>query len=410
MEISKPKLRFPSNKDDYQFIKIGDITCKVGSGSTPKGGSKVYQKTGVLFIRSQNVNNNTLQLDDVTFINESIHSKMSGSTVEPKDILLNITGASIGRSCVVPSDFTTGNVNQHVAIIRLNEGYSPEYIQCYLSSEKGQKQIFEGQAGGAREGLNFQNIRNLRIVLPSFIEQQKIASFLTTIDEKIQNFKKQKSLLEDYKKGMIQKIFSHEMRFKDVNGKEFPEWKERCFNEVLFEHGLKSSGSEEVFSVSVHKGLINQIEHLGRSFSAKDTSHYNRVLTGDIVYTKSPTGDFPFGIIKQSRIDKSVIVSPLYGVFTPETYHLGYILNVYFESVINTHNYLSPIIQKGAKNTINITNQNFLSRSLVLPVSHEEQKKIADFLLAIDIKIEKVKTQIRLTEEWKKGLLQQMFV
>src|SRR5436190_9187982 len=96
--------------------------------------------------------------------------------------------------------------------------------------------------------------------------------------------------------------------------KNEPEWGKRKLSEVLKEHSLKSTGKEQVFSVSVNKGLVNQIEHLGRSFSAASTDHYKRVLPGDVIYTKSPTGNFPFGIIKQSKVAKPVIVSPLYGV------------------------------------------------------------------------------------------------
>jgi type I restriction enzyme S subunit len=200
------------------------------------------------------------------------------------------------------------------------------------------------------------------------------------------------------------------LRFKDEAGKAFPDWEERKLSSVLNEHGLKSNNAEEVFSVSVHKGVINQKEHLGRSFAAATTDHYNLVKPYDLVYTKSPTGDFPLGIIKQSRIDRIVIVSPLYGVFTPETPALGYILNDYFASNINTRNYLQSIIQKGAKNTINITNKTFLSKSLRLPVSKEEQQKIAAFLTALDGQIELVGQQLERMQAFKKGLLQQMFV
>lgn len=115
------------------------------------------------------------------------------------------------------------------------------------------------------------------------------------------------------------------------------------------------------------------------------------------------------GIIKQSRVDKNVIVSPLYGVFTPETYDLGYILNDYFESNVNTHNYLHPIVQKGAKNTMNITNKTFLSKSLFVPKDNDEQHKIAECLMKFNENIELIEIQKNQVEDFKKGLLQQMF-
>jgi type I restriction enzyme, S subunit len=198
-----------------------------------------------------------------------------------------------------------------------------------------------------------------------------------------------------------------ELRFPEFLKKSG--WKELVLSRILFEHGLKSTGKEEVFSVSVHKGLINQIEHLGRSFSAANTDHYNLVLPGDIVYTKSPTGDFPYGIIKQSRLTKQVIVSPLYGVFTPKTFAIGYILDTYFSSPANTNNYLSPIIQKGAKNTININNDTFLSKGILLPESKEEQEKLADFLSTIDDVISSENQKLEALRAHKKGLMQQLF-
>ena len=192
--------------------------------------------------------------------------------------------------------------------------------------------------------------------------------------------------------------------FRDAGG-----WKERTFSDVLTEHGQKSTGIEEVFSVSVHKGLVNQIEHLGRSFSASSTDHYRRVLPGDIVYTKSPTGDFPLGIIKQSKLDIPVIVSPLYGVFSPETSALGALLDAYFESPENAYIYLESLVQKGAKNTININNRKFLSGTLILPVNKEEQRKIADCLSSIDELVTLEAQKLDTLKAHKKGLMQQLF-
>jgi type I restriction enzyme S subunit len=186
------------------------------------------------------------------------------------------------------------------------------------------------------------------------------------------------------------------------------EWREVRLSEVLTEHGLRSAGTEEVFSVSVHKGLVNQVEHLGRSYAANETSHYNRVLSGDVVYTKSPTGDFPLGIIKQSTVDREVIVSPLYGVFTPVTYDLGVILDAYFESPVTVWNYLHTLVQKGAKNTISITNARFLEGKLRLPLDPREQKAIAEVVATSRRELGAIESQIRAVTQQKESLLQKL--
>ena len=110
------------NQNGGEFVKLGDICQKIGSGSTPKGGREVYLDSGIPIIRSQNVLNGILDMKDVAYISKEQHQKMKGTWVHPNDILLNITGASIGRSCVVPEDIQTANVNQHVCIIRLKNG------------------------------------------------------------------------------------------------------------------------------------------------------------------------------------------------------------------------------------------------------------------------------------------------
>ncbi|PLX49795.1 MAG: hypothetical protein C0613_06365 [Desulfobulbaceae bacterium] len=192
---------------DWREKRLGDLVTKIGSGVTPKGGAKVYQDEGVIFIRSQNVNSNRLLLDDITYISSEMHNSMKSSEVYASDILLNITGASIGRSCVVPANFTTGNVNQHVCIIRMAEEASEYFYQIFLSSYYGQKLIFQSQAGGGREGLNFQNIRTFKVPYPSYEEQQKIALFLTGIDQKIEAVQNQLTQSQTFKKGLLQKMF-----------------------------------------------------------------------------------------------------------------------------------------------------------------------------------------------------------
>ncbi|MEI1675082.1 restriction endonuclease subunit S [Acinetobacter baumannii] len=191
---------------EWEEIKLGDIASKVGSGSTPRGGAEAYTEDGIIFIRSQNVNNNQLLLDDVVYIPEQTHKKMSGSKVVANDILLNITGASIGRSCVVPMNFTEANVNQHVCIIRTPND-NPRFIQSFLASKDGQNLIDSHQTGSGREGLNFQSIRSFTLNRPCLEEQTQIANFLSAIDQKIEKVAQQIEETKQWKKGLLQQMF-----------------------------------------------------------------------------------------------------------------------------------------------------------------------------------------------------------
>ena len=195
------------------------------------------------------------------------------------------------------------------------------------------------------------------------------------------------------------------LRFPGFTG----EWEERPLSFFLFEHKTKSDGKSEVHSVSVSKGVVNQVEYLGRSFAAADTSKYKLAKPNDIIYTKSPTGDFPYGIVKMNKNPYNVIVSPLYAVYTPSNKYVGYILDSYFESPVNTNNYLASLIQKGAKNTIQISNDTFISKSLFLPIDTAEQQKIAACLSEMDALIIAQRQKVEALKEQKKGLMQQLF-
>ncbi|EGD59866.1 putative Type I restriction enzyme MjaXP specificity protein [Novosphingobium nitrogenifigens DSM 19370] len=235
-------------------------------------------------------------------------------------------------------------------------------------------------------------------------EQRKIAAILRTWDlglEKLSALRKAKERLRNW---LRTQVVTGKRRLPGFAG----HWREVQLSDVLTEHGEASTGTEEVYSVSVHKGLINQIEHLGRSFAAASTDHYNRVLPGDIVYTKSPTGDFPLGIIKQSQVKHPVIVSPLYGVFTPIRRELGVLLEAHFEAPLAVKNYLNPLVQKGAKNTIAITNKRFLEGKLHLPLDPKEQKAIAAIIETSRRELDAIDREIAALTRQKRGLMQKL--
>jgi type I restriction enzyme S subunit len=183
-EIKKLETFEPVGPDEITFaippgwevVRMGSLARKLGAGSTPLGGKSVYQSEGVPFLRSQNVHDDGLRLDDVALISRETHDRMSGTHVKQQDILLNITGASIGRCALVPGTFVEGNVSQHVAIIRLFLSAIREFIHLSLISPFFQKVIDDVQVGVSREGLSMQRLRLFPMLLPPLAEQRRIVA------------------------------------------------------------------------------------------------------------------------------------------------------------------------------------------------------------------------------------------
>lgn len=410
--MTAPKLRFKEFDGDWSNKKIGNIASKVGSGSTPRGGAEAYTDHGVIFIRSQNVNNDQLLLDDVAYIPEETHLKMSGSKVIANDILLNITGASIGRSCVVPHDFTEANVNQHVCIIRTPND-NPIFVQSFLSSENGQNEIQSKQAGGGREGLNFQAIRSIDFHFPpSKEEQTKIATFLSAVDEKISQLSQKLHLLGQYKQGMMQKLFSQQIRFKADDGSEFGEWEERKLSDICLKIKDGTHFSPKTLEVGDYKYLTSKnvkngyldfsnLEFVNAEDHKKIYSSCD-VKFGDVLLTKDGT----IGQCCVNTLTEEFSLLSSVAFLRLKTQFNNYFLYHLLVSDFGQRE-INGVIAGQALKRITLTKINDFK--FMFPC-FEEQTKIANFLSAIDQKIDVVKEQLEQAKLWKKGLLQQMFV
>lgn len=181
-EITRPKALPPIQNEEklfdlppgWSWCRLGDIVSKLGSGSTPRGGKSAYTESGIPFLRSQNILNEGVKFDGVAFIPEETHEKMKGTKVFSNDILLNITGGSLGRSAIYPSSPKEANVSQHVSIIRLLKPIPPEYIHMLLLSPLVQKMIWDRQVGVAREGLSKKVLELFEIPLPPLHEMKRI--------------------------------------------------------------------------------------------------------------------------------------------------------------------------------------------------------------------------------------------
>lgn len=284
---------------------------------------------------------------------------------------------------------------------------SSDFLMHYFETKKWHQGVSEIAVEGARNhgllNIGIQDFFATSHYMPQELsEQKKIAAFLNLIEKRISV---QNKIIEKYE-SLIQAIIYK----AKMDGIRKGTWRRIDLCKILQERNEKNVEGRTICSVSVSQGVVNQIEYLGRSFAAKQTSHYNVVKYGDIVYTKSPTGDFPYGIIKRSNIREDVAVSPLYGVYIPVNDSMGVILHFYFMQPSNAINYLHPLIQKGAKNTINITNERFLEKSVPLPISESEANTIAGILKTIQAKIEIEKSLLQSYIKEKEYLLRQMFI
>ena len=326
--------------------------------------------------------------------------------IEPDCFIVNIVFAweqAIGKT----TQSEVGMIGSHrFPMYRpVNDRVDIDYLISYFLTKRGTDILEAASPGGAGRNKTLGQDRFLKskIVLPPIEEQQKIAAILTTQDRVIELKEKRLAEKQRQKKYLMQQLLTGKKRLPGFSG----EWKNIKLCEVLSERKEKNVEQNlRICSVAVQKGVVDQVEHLGRSYAANDTSNYSVAHYGDIIYTKSPTGDFLYGIVKQNLLQETVAVSPLYGVFTPMTFGLGYFLHTYFQSAICARNYLLPIVQKGAKNTINITNDTFISSKLYLPLDVEEQKAIADTFIAADREIDLLRQDIEQEKQKKKALMQ----
>ena len=287
----------------------------------------------------------------------------------------------------------------------IDEKVDVDYLITYMLTKRGKDILEEASPGGAGRNrtLGQDRFMKSKIILPSVEEQRRIAETLTAQNKTIELKENLLAEKQREKKYLMQQLLTSKKRLPGFTG----EWKRVKLSEVLFERKEKNVDQDHrICSVAVQKGVVDQIEHLGRSYAAADTSNYGVAHYGDIIYTKSPTGDFPYGIIKQSQMNEAVAVSPLYGIYEPVSYELGYLLHTYFGDAVNCSNYLLPIIQKGAKNTINITNDVFASKKLCLPMDAAEQKALADLFMTADNEINLLRQSIDLEKRKKKALMQ----
>ena len=199
-------------KDGWEEKALLALTSKIGSGATPKGGRKVYIDEGCHLIRSMNVQYNEFKYEDLAHITDEAAEQLKGVEIQENDVLFNITGASIARCCVVPTDALPARVNQHVSVLRLKQDVLPRFLSYILNSPRHQKELLEiGEAGSTRQALTKTDLENHVICYPNIDSQTKLLNTLDFLKSKVDrlqaNYEKISQECDALKQAILRQVF-----------------------------------------------------------------------------------------------------------------------------------------------------------------------------------------------------------
>ena len=396
-----PELRFREFDGEWIVKKMGDLGVFRGGG-TPSTNNNKFWEGEIPWISSSDIKEDDIHNINIhRYLNKDAISK-SATKIIPQNSVLLISRVGVGKLAINEQELCT---SQDFSNFTPNECNS-FYIGYFLLARKNILLNFE--QGTSIKGFTTNDIKTLKVKTPTLPEQQKIAAFLTVVDKKIQQFTRKKQLLENYKKGVMQKIFSQEIRFRQDDGSGYPGWEEKRLGGLTFKVGKKNKNNIQhpIYSINNKEGFLpqnEQFEGLDSNDRGYDISMYKIIHPKTFAYNPARIN---VGSIGYSYDLNEVIISSLYVCFkTKDELEDRYLL-----AYLDTYNFNKDILrfQEGGVRQY-LFYENFSFIKIPLP-SNAEQNKTADFLTQIDNKIESVNKQIEQTQKFKKGLLQQMFV
>ncbi len=385
-----PQLRFKEYKDKLNKKELGKI-CSFFSGGTPASTNKNFYSGNIPFIGSGNIYDSEV----FSFITEEALESSSAKIVKQGDLLCALYGANSGEVAISK---LSGAINQAILCIRTQEELI-EFVYYLLLHNK--EKIVSKYLQGGQGNLSANIVKSLNYYFPTLPEQQKIASFLSAVDEKIQQLTRKKELLEQYKKGVMHQLFSGKLRFKDENGKVFSKWEEKRLGEIAVVKMGQSPDSKSYNTYSVGMLLIQGNADInGRVTNPRQwTSEPTKICEiGDLILTVRA----PVGSISKS-LHQACLGRGVCSIKNNKISDIEYL----FQFFLGYEDKWKKIEQGSTFTAVNGNEINSLK--LNVP-SLQEQKKIANYLSSIDNKIESATKQITQTQTFKKGLLQQMFI
>lgn len=401
-----PALRFPEFEGEWEVVDMIYLFPTITNGFVGTA-TPFYVESGVKYLQGKNIKENSISPNGLIFINQEFHNKQKKSQLSIGDLLM-VQSGHVGECAVVTTEFV--NANCHALLIaKPNNRPFSKFYSYFFYSPKGKKRIHKITTGNTIKHILASDLKNIEVPFPAFQEQQKVASFLLAVDDKIQQLTKKKSLLEKYKKGAMQQIFSQQIRFKDENGQEFPKWEEKTLGEVhkiydgthmtpkYVEEGIPFYSVEHVTADNFSNTKFISPEVFEKENKRVKLERGDILMTriGDIGTSKYLSWDVKasfyvsLALIKQSKNSNSEYID-------------HYIKSAHFQKELHQRT-----IHVAFPKKINLGE---IGNCIVKFPSIEEQNKIAIFLSSIDNKINLVSKHLEQTKQFKKGLLQQMFV
>ena len=399
-----PKLRFREFSDEWNLERFSDgIKLLRGSSPRPIVKYRTNDSDGVNWIK---IGDTIAGSNIISDVGEKItlEGARKSRAVSKGDIIL-ANSMSFGKSYLLHLD---GYIYDGWFVLRdYEESYDRAFLLQLLNSDYMQRQYLRLSAGGVVQNISSEIVYSTQLPKPTIKEQQKVASLLEALDKKVNLLTKKKEALETYKKGLMQKIFSQELRFKREDGTDYPEWSPTPLKAILKERKTLSSDTDSIELVSLTKeGVVAKSDRYNRAFLVKDASKkYKMTLLNDICYNPA---NLKFGVICRNTFGKALF-SPIYVTFEVND-HLAE--NSFIELFVTTQNFIQKALkyQEGTVYERMAVKPDDLVRSVIQLPCIDEQKRIVFLIEALAAKEEILRSTIESTKLLKKGLLQQMFV
>ncbi|WP_394524182.1 restriction endonuclease subunit S (plasmid) [Staphylococcus xylosus] len=408
-----PELRFPEFSSEWIEKRLGDI----GEFKNGLNKDKTEFGFGVPFVNLNDVFSN------IPIVKENL-SLVNANDKEIKDYNLVQGDTLFIRSSVKPSgvgltkviinnDFINTVYSGFLIRYRNFEKYNIDnnFKKYIFNSKSVRKQVIRQSTSSANTNINQEELKLIKINMPPTVEQQKIGEFFSKLDRQIELEEQKLSLLEEQKKGYMQKIFSQKIRFKDENGNNYPVWQENKLENIALKVKTKNFNNEykETFTNSAEFGIVSQRDFFDKDISnEKNLTNYYIVEENDFVYNPRISNYAPVGPINRNKLGRTGIMSPLYTVFKVE--NINKLFLEYYFKTSQWHKFMKLNGDSGARSDRFTIKINIFMQMPIMMPAFEEQEKIGDFFSKIDNFIEKQSDKVELLKERKKGFLQKMFV